>query len=301
MHFLNNKCWWVLWLVAVSSASEPIALSHGTAVITLFSHEGIVMASDGLQLTEIPTGDAKTPFLIRRDEAESKVAVCNRHFLCGMAGTNPITLSQPINIEYHFQKWLPIIRTKSRPSVRNYANAIQEKARITFKNMNIVMKDDEFWKSKIASDDSFIKIAVAGYTGEARTPEYCEVHIEFDRNKRQLIYPDIQCGTPTWTRPSSMINYVLSGHEKLINQSRMGGTLEFSRFTRLLPDAGTATRTLFPDSPPAINEIVAQAAVMIVMQGEFDPEHIGGTTRIGELINGKLPAVHPPLALTLGK
>lgn len=96
------------------------------------------------------------------------------------------------------------------------------------------------------------------------------------------------------------INYVLSGHENLIKQSRVGGTLEFSRFARLLPDARAATRTLFPNSPAALDEIVAQAAVMIAMQGERDPERIGGTTRIGVLVNGKLPTVHQPLNLSLG-
>lgn len=194
----------MFFLVAVSSTGEPVALSHGTAVVTSFIREGIVMASDGLQLTEIRTGDPKAPFLIRRDEAESKVAACNKVFLCGMAGVNPITIPKPINIEYHFKRWLPIVGTGSRPSVRNYAKAIQDKARLTFRNMSIVMKGDEFWRSKIASEDSFIKFAIAGYSGAAKTPEYCEVHIEFDRSKRQLIYPDIQCVTPTWTRPSSI-------------------------------------------------------------------------------------------------
>ena len=280
-------------------AREQITLPHGTAVITLFIREGIVMASDGLQVSEGLTGDPKNPFWQHREEAEPKVAVCNQSFLCGMAGTNPITLGKPINIEYHFQEWLPITNTKARFSVRDYAKAIQCKARATFQNMDAILKQDEFWKSEISTSNDFLKIAVAGYDGDA--PQYCVVPIEFDRDKRQLFYADIQCTTPLWTRPSSVIRYVLSGHEQLMNQSLTHGTPEFARFTQLLPDARAATGSLFPHTPPSLKDIIAWAAVIIAMQGEFYPQQIGGTTRIGELVKGELPIVSPPLTLRLGQ
>jgi hypothetical protein len=105
--------------------------------------------------------------------------------------------------------------------------------------------------------------------------------------------------TPPLTMPASMIPAVLSGHKELVERSHTPGTPEFARFSQLLPEARTTTGTLFPDTPPAVNNMVASVAVMIAMQGEFDPEQIGGTTRIGILIKGKLPTVHRPLTLRL--
>jgi hypothetical protein len=298
MRFINKKgmCLCLVLFVAPSAASDRSVLSYGTAVITSFVREGIVMASDGLQISEVYTGDPTKPFREQRGEAESKVAVCNKVFLCGIAGINPLIIPKPANIEYHFQKWLPAAKAKTRPSVRNYTKIIQDKARITFKNMYIALKNDEFRKSKITSTNYFIKIAVAGYSGNG-TPEYCETWIQFDRDKRRLVYPDIECATPVWTRPSSSLRYLLSGHQKVIDQSFVPGTSEFARFQQLLPDARATTGTLFPDTPPTLDEIVAEAAAMIAMQGEFYPEEIGGTTRIGMLIKGKLPTVHLPLTL----
>jgi hypothetical protein len=115
--FLNNKRAYSLLLIAISTLNGSSTLPHGTAVITLFSHEGIAMASDGLAITPVATGDSEKPFRQVRGEAESKVAVCNKSFLCGMSGINPIVFSTP-KIEYHFQKWLPITKAKTRPSVR---------------------------------------------------------------------------------------------------------------------------------------------------------------------------------------
>jgi hypothetical protein len=131
-------------------------------------------------------------------------------------------------------------------------------------------------------------------------PRYCVILIKLDRDKRRLAYLDINCMTPTPSGPTKMISAVLSGHEKLVDQSRTPGTPDFFRLAKLLPEASAATGTLFPDTPPTVNKIVALSAVMIAMQGEFDPEHIGGTTRIGVLVQGKLPAVHQALNLSLG-
>jgi hypothetical protein len=96
MRLLDKQCGYLLTFVAVCMAArENVNLPHGTAVITSFIREGIVMASDGLQISEGLTGDPKNPFSQRREEAEPKIAVCNNSFLCGMAGTNPITLGKP--------------------------------------------------------------------------------------------------------------------------------------------------------------------------------------------------------------
>jgi len=275
-------------------------LPHGTTVITLFTQEGIVMASDGLQITEISTGDPAKPFRERRDEAEPKVAVCNKYFLCGMSGINPISLPPPIKVEYHFHKWLPDLSAKTDLSVEYYAKTVQRKARITFKNMDVVMKQDNFWKSEISKSETFLQIAVAGY--DKQVPRYCVIRIKIDREKRQLIYfPKLDCATPEPHSATSILTLVLSGHDQLIARSRTQGTADYDRFRHFVWDAKPKTGTLFPGSPPSVDDAVAWAAATVAMQKDADPQTIGGTTRIGVLVKGKLPTVGKPLTLDFGK
>jgi hypothetical protein len=94
MRFLNKERWYLLslWLVASCAATDVRQFPHGTAVITLFNAEGVVMASDGLQVAESRTGDPTKSFLKIRGEAEPKITVCASFFCFGGCRSTGICL-----------------------------------------------------------------------------------------------------------------------------------------------------------------------------------------------------------------
>jgi hypothetical protein len=282
------------WVVVTFSAALEVSsafaqIQHGTVLITLFSHEGIVMASDGLEIADVTTGDPQKPFRTVREEAEAKIAVCNKSFVCGSAGADVINLPDPVNIKYHFQEWLPITKTKTT-SVRDYAKIIQNKARVTFKKMDIAIKQADFWKSHIGGmSGDFVVYGIAGYDG--KTPQLCIIPIKISPDNRRLLYDDILCQAPQWTSPTSTIRIVISGHEKDIGKAATAGTSEAARLAELLPAAGATAKTLFPDAPPSLSNVIAWAAGVVELEGKLHPEQFGRTTRIGVLIDGKLPTV----------
>src|ERR1700733_5107360 len=120
------------WILSFLAALIP-SVQHGTAVVTLASRDGFVMAADGLAIIEQPTNDPANPYIRTRQNAEPKIAVCDKVFLCGMSGVNPLYISDKgLKIEYDFQDWISTIRSTQQTSPRQFANAIQSKARRTF-------------------------------------------------------------------------------------------------------------------------------------------------------------------------
>ena len=154
-----------------------------------------------------------------------------------------------------------------------------------------VINRPEFWDPEVSKSQHFIVIAVAGYDKEG--PTYCVVKIDIDREHTRFAYPENDCINPT-TKLGVTNSFILSGHEKLLDRSNTAGTPENRRLLQLIPDAKAKLRTFFPDAPEFAQAAIGFGIAYITMQGEFDPENIGGTIRVGVLIKNKEPFVHPP-------
>ena len=126
-----KECWYLVPLLTCWFYPSSLFAQHGTAVITLFAQDAIVMASDGLAVSETLTGNPKQPFTRSATESEAKIVACER-FLCGLAGINPLTISD-LNSEYHFQELLPVNHGKTSATAKEYAQALHDKARLTFR------------------------------------------------------------------------------------------------------------------------------------------------------------------------
>lgn len=237
------------------------------------------MASDGLNIQETATGDSQDPFLRTTSESGAKIAICNIHFLCGTAGLGNIDWSAPgVNIKYHFKEWLPVAEGKTSPTVRNYAELIQAKARVTFKDINIALSRPEFWDPETSKNDTLQRWGIAGYDGD--TPLDCQVEIGLDRKKRRVSFPPIRCRTIDPQKPEPV--HVLSGPE-WIDEIGVRGTPQNLKFTQFLSETRTTTRTLFPNTPPPIQEAIAAVSSLIAVSSYFNPQEFGGITWIGIL------------------
>src|SRR5271163_1555946 len=113
------------------------SFGRGTAIVFIFGESGLVVASDGLAQNFSSDHSG-----IVRKEAEPKISVCNKSFLCAMAGVNPAVFPS-VGIEYHFREWLPTPSGKKRASLREYADAMEDKARMTFKGLDLLLKSGE--------------------------------------------------------------------------------------------------------------------------------------------------------------
>ena len=134
MRFFSKKCWYFVplltcWFDPSSLFAQSLFAQHGTAIVTLFAQDAIVMASDGMVVSENPTGNPRQPFIRTATESEAKIAVCER-FLCGLAGS--LITVRSLNFEFHFQEWLPVNQGKTVTTVKEYAQALRDKARFTF-------------------------------------------------------------------------------------------------------------------------------------------------------------------------
>jgi len=140
----------------LTSYANPQVIGHGTCVFTFTTGDFIVMAADGETHLEQPIGHSGSMYTRTVKAAEPKIAVCGaRHLLCGMAGVNPITFSE-FQIKYNFQDWITTVIGNKNATVTQYAYTIQKQARKTFRNIDSVLKTNEFWNSDIAKGRYFI-------------------------------------------------------------------------------------------------------------------------------------------------
>src|SRR5262249_5076197 len=150
-----------------------------------------------------------------------------------------------------FHDWIASITVAGQTSVKQFANAIQTKARVTFKEMPFFLKNDGFWKSHTNLD--FMAYALAGFSGDV--PEVCTVILTINRERTDLEYPELQCATPTWTRAGSFRYIPLYGTEHgNIDLSSQAGTPQAIRKTELWPVGCRAAATLFPDAPLGLQQ-----------------------------------------------
>jgi len=257
----------------------------------LFAGDGVVMAADGLEWEEQPTGDPSHPYERRKVHAKPKIAVCNGVLLCGEAGMNPVRINEKgIKVEYDFQEWIASIGANHKSSVRQYAETIQAKFRDTFRDMDAAFKFDEFWQSWLAAAPVFISYQIAGFDGE--TPQVCSIVVKINRATRRLEYLAPECKTPTWTRPGTVMYYpIFAGYHENIDEAWKLGTPQASRYAELEPSMLAAVRILLPNASPALHAVVAKAITLIRVEGQFNPEKVGGITTVGVLLNGQKPAI----------
>jgi hypothetical protein len=288
----NRRCLFVLWLfLAVFAFSSNNVYSHGTFVATIVTSEGIVMASDGLNVQETPTGHSQTSFQRSTSESGPKIAVCNVRFLCGTAGLEGIDWPD-VHIKYHFLEWLPVPKAKTRPTVREYARLIQAKARVTFKDMDTALKKPEYWDPETSESETLERWAIAGYDGD--TPKDCIVEVGLDTKTRQVAFPAITCRTVA-NGPVDMV----SGPEWM-DKTSVRGTPENRKFAQFSFKARAAIATLFPNSPPSVQNAITTLASMTAVCSYVEPHKYGGITWIGVLEKGnsKMPTIthHPELS-----
>jgi hypothetical protein len=267
--------------------------TSGTSILAAMSDDGIVLASDGLTVwksvnPEVPLADSFEP-------AEPKVAICGGRFLCATAGVNPLVtknlseiqpgLDVPVNLEYHFQSWLPVLDEESNASVLDYAKMLQQKARITFKDMDLILSTENFWKTQFAAHRVLIDYIVVGYDGAK--PTICELVLKTDRDTRKMIYDPPECKSPN-PEESPVLPF---GEQQHIRAAKAPGTPEASYYLELRERNRATARTLFPKAPAAFQNLIAQAATLIRVEGKFNPEHVGGITTVGVIPKGQKPSL----------
>jgi hypothetical protein len=271
----------------------PKQFTSGTSILAAISDNGIILASDGLAVfrsvnPEVPLADTFEP-------AEPKVAICGGRFLCATAGVNPLVtknlsdiqpgLDVPVNLEYHFQSWLPVLDEKSNASVLDYAKMLQEKARITFKDLDLVLGTENFWKTQFAAHRVLIDYVVVGYDGAK--PTICELVLKTDRETRKMIYDPPECKSPN---PADL-PVLPFGEQQHIQAAKAPGTPEASYYLELRDGNRATARTLFPQAPPSFQNLIAQVATLIRVEGKLNPEKVGGITTVGVIPKGQKPSL----------
>ena len=221
--------------------------------------------------------------------AEPKIAICGTRFLCGFAGYSPIITG---NFKYDFQDWISSIKVDDHTSVREFADSVQVKARETFREIKPILDAAEYWKAKGSSGESpFMSYGFIGYS--KNVPEFCTFTLHVNLEDHTIKYSPVICETPTWSRVGSYrhgrLPDTLTANIELaqsgLNVAQVRQKEKF--ISQLYPIASG----LFPDSPPSIQKLIAVAAALIKVEGEFNPKYVGGTTIVGVIPNGKLPAV----------
>ena len=263
---------------------EPI--QHGTCVLTLSTMDIIVVAADGNTHLELPTGKPDAPYLRATEQGESKVVICGSNFLCATAGLNPLIYKRHgLDIEYDFQKWIASIPAKKHSSVVEYANAIQRRERKTFREADALLQQPDFWNSQSAAMAALVVFRVVGFTDEG--PEFCDMALKIDREHRRAIFADPECSIRK--TPSMHYSSLWGTHHTNSDTAWINGSPQSKRLMEIQPSSLATARVLLPDSRPAIQAIVANAASLIRVESEFDPQEVGGTPNIGILEKGKCP------------
>jgi hypothetical protein len=266
----------------------PLSIGHGTTLVTFFGKDGIVMAADNQMIRESDIGTPDKPYIQETQVAEPKVVICNRTLLCGTAGMNPISIhADTVQIEYHFEQWLPI--TEAQTPVRDYADLVQKKARLTLHDMESVIKEDKFWKSQISNSPILVDYEIAGYTED--TPQFCRVQIQIDREKRRLVYPDIDCRLPPIPGGIGMSHGYIFGITDNIAKAQTPGTPQAVRLSELLFEAEITRISLLTDAPASLNDAITRAAAYIWLEGELQPKYVGHTATVGVICKGRKPAI----------
>jgi hypothetical protein len=277
----------IAFCLACRCETLDYAYQHGTVVVTFAARDGFVMAADGLTIFQ-GTSNGK-PVTGLRADAEPKIAVCGRLFLCGMAGMNPIIKSKRPKFEYHFQQWISAIQLDHQSSPKEFSKIIQDRARDTFGNIAAVQKDDPMWKL----NDTFhelIRFQIAGYAGEA--PQVCRVLIQMNLKTRRPDYPEPTCITPQLESdsPTYIVPIPLNLGDE-IKEANREGTPQQKRFFEILPISTAAAVTLLPNAPEPRQKIVGASAAYIQLTEEYHPDITGGITTPGTLWKGELPTV----------
>jgi hypothetical protein len=278
-------------LVAISALialPEP-PIQHGTCVLTLSTMDSIVMAADGQTHFESPTNNPKAPYDKQTEEGESKIAICGRRFICATAGINPMNYeADGISVHYAFQQWISTIVVDEDASVSDFADAVQKQARKTFHDMDAVLKRDDFWNSEAARESALFTYRIAGFSEEAA--EFCDIALQVDRDNRRLIYRRPECKIRR-AAGSFHLSTLVGTHYANSVTALTSGTPQAAKLAELKPVFMNTAKALLPDSPPALQEIAAIAAALVSVEGEFNPQNVGGTPRIGILVEGQLPKV----------
>jgi len=272
--------------------SVVLALScfaHATVVATLGAKDGLVMAADGMALSQ--QANPSHRILSIKEASLPKIAICGGRFVCGMAGQNPLHINKSgRKVEYEFEHWVSTLAGGTHAtSPLEFSNLIQKQARITFREMNFFLRTEPYWNGNYAPD-SLVRFQVIGYSGE--TPQVCFIDLKVDKSIHRLIYSHPECITPQWksASPTTFVLYPLSMPEDM-EKALSAGTLQAHRFSELQPKTIASAATLLSDAPPALHNIVGTAAALIQVTDEFSPDKAGGETIVGVVRKGVLPTV----------
>lgn len=259
---------------------------HGTTIVALHCPDGFVVAADSLGI--IQTLDGKPEHII--PAAESKLAVCGKDFICATAGANPIHWQEGnINIEYHFQNWIAAIKSENQCCVRNFANAVRDRARATFQDMDRLMRKEEFWKSDISQGGALTVYQIVGFD-PGEIPVVCKVYVEFDKKHRKLSYPDPTCARAD---ASNRVSLHIPSYTQFQNvlQSQTRGTPQAIRLTELIGQTGPIAKALIPNASSDLQTLLAAAVSLVRVESEFNPQRVGGAVTVGILARGQKASV----------
>jgi hypothetical protein len=277
-----------MFAIAVLFAITFLQLQHGTAIAAVCSRDGCAMAADGLELAESKPRDGDAAFRTTIQESEPKIAICGERFICATAGINPILV---IRAEYHFKDWIVSVKRKPNGTVRDFADAVQAQAKITFEQMTPILKTDEFWKSEISKASIFVLYQIIGYNPDSM-PMVCRIYVHYDRPNRAIAYPEIGCKTPNLSSVS--YHWPSFSHSDNMLKALSQTTVQSFFFSQFKRDAMIAVMRVIPDTPAPIQALVVNAATMIRVESEFEPQYVGGTTLVGIVSPG-----HAPILITL--
>jgi hypothetical protein len=262
---------------------SPLPFHHGTAIVALGNADGLVMAADRLTFFEDETGDAKAPYKSTAALGDLKIAACGR-FLCAIAGLNPIHVKRA-DVEYDFQKRMSALRSEKQGSILQFTKTLQAEARTALHGMDTILKEDDFWKSKVSQSSILLLNQIIGY--DDAVPKVCRFYVEIDRDNKRLTYPEPACKEIDISSLSVHIPK-LTQSANIVEAIRTG-TPQSLRWAYFHGQAFPIAQTLLPQAPPSIHDLVADAVGLIKVESEFNPQFVGGPVTAGIVTRGRNP------------
>ncbi len=267
------------------SNSSRISYGHGTIVLVSIERGAIFMLTDTHQLMHDQFGDHDA-------ENPNKVVICNKFFLCGVAGISPLTgpASTGKNIVWTYENFIQQLDLANSDvlDVKSYADKLGLEA---VKGFNSAFsRSPDYWKNKdIATSGSLMSFTVAGYDGP--DAEVCQVWILQDATNKNFPQPRRKCVPPIHTDPASFSTYCMNGMKNFFDESLNDIAPRSPHLSAFRKEGQVAAKEKLPQLPRNFQEDIALDATIIRLHGEAVPHKFGASVRIGVVEQGKAPSI----------
>ena len=289
--FMKQLIFSIFWLAfLIVSMWTHVRSQHmygGTIVVIAVTEDGVIVGADHLQEQKSLRFPDKAERMV---VDKPKVVPCGE-FICAAVHQQSADLDFSVETEpgvwkrwqfkYNFNSWIAKLieehAESSHRDVESFARLVAKKARETFEPVNVLLKTEA--RVAYQGSEAAAMFIVGGYDKDSKLPQIFRVPLKIDWKNLGLelsipekIFPQFE--------EESLPTTFMAGYRQNAVAADKGLDPQFSRAQVLLKMWLERMRVRLAKYPSSLQEAAAKVTTLVEVEGEFNPEKVGGPTTI---------------------